>query len=127
MTSKTITRAVLPVMLFSALACAKAPEEFPTPPSLTINLEPQLVVGEAPGAQAGLLGAPRDVRTDDAGQIYVADVLAMGVKLFDSQGQYLRTIGDRGQSPDHPIRRRRSDRDVSNPRLRRVDLATSHR
>ncbi len=97
MTSKTIVRVVLAVLLLSTLACGRTPEEIPVPPSLTVHLETQLVLGEDPGTQAGLLGAPRGVRTDHAGRIYVADVLAMGVKLFDSEGRYLRTIGDRGR------------------------------
>jgi hypothetical protein len=45
------------------------------------------------------LGQPVSVRTDDAGQIYIADRANLTVKVFDENGDFLRTFGGRGRGP----------------------------
>jgi len=44
-------------------------------------------------------GEPVAVRTDQEGLIYVADRGSMEVKVFDSDGQYIKSIGGRGRGP----------------------------
>ena len=54
--------------------------------------------GESEPPEA-LLGAPRYVRTDDEGNIYVSDFKPLGIKVFDPSGNYRRTIGGQGEGP----------------------------
>src|SRR5690625_7566686 len=44
-------------------------------------------------------GEPVAVRTDQEGLIYVADRGSMEVKVFDSDGQYIKRIGGSGGGP----------------------------
>src|SRR5690606_18815193 len=46
-----------------------------------------------------LLGRPVHVRTDHAGNIYIADTGFMTVKVFDARGDFIRNIGARGKGP----------------------------
>lgn len=65
---------------------------------LDVALREVIVLGgdlSAPGTF--LLGNPRFVHTDQQGNIYVADVAAMQIKVYDEEGGYVCTIGERGR------------------------------
>ncbi|MXX58968.1 MAG: 6-bladed beta-propeller [Rhodothermaceae bacterium] len=77
----------------SILATAQAQE-------LSFTLHEQLVIGddeEAPSEY--LFYFPEIVRTDSKGNIYVKDALSAVVRVFDANGQYVTTVGKRGEGP----------------------------
>lgn len=67
----------------------------------TIPIETDLVIGrdDAPDSLEYILGEPVAVRTDEAGNIYIADRASLTVKVFDANGNYLRSMGGRGRGP----------------------------
>jgi len=87
------------------LGCANTDEPSSTtiaaiPSPLSVSLQSVLIIGDDENAPPEtLLGRPKDVRTDSRGTIYVSDLLAGGVKVFNAAGDYVRTIGQRGQGP----------------------------
>lgn len=71
-----------------------------TPPRLEVQLKEVLVLGaDASAAAEYLFGLPWYVATDSQGRIYVADLMAMGIKVYTADGDYVRTIGARGKQP----------------------------
>ena len=85
------------VLLLATLACARSEDRRLPPPRAGLELTELLVLGDDPSVPGGLLGLPRFVRTDSAGNIYVADKAAMGIRVYDPAGNPLRTIGSRGR------------------------------
>ena len=64
-----------------------------------LELKEDLAIG-GEGAQGDYaLGDIRDVVVDAAGVIYVLDSENFHIKVFDSSGRFLRTIGRKGQGP----------------------------
>ena len=69
-------------------------------PLLRVRFEEKLVIGDSSTrSPEGLLQLPRFIRTDRKGWIYVADLIAMGIKVYDAQGRYRKMIGARGRAP----------------------------
>ena len=67
---------------------------------LSFTLVEQLVLGDDEEAPAEyLLAFPERVRTDSKGRIYVKDRRRADVRVFDASGQYVTTIGSRGEGP----------------------------
>ena len=67
---------------------------------LSFTLVEQLVLGDDEEAPAEyLLTFPERVRTDSKGRIYVKDRRRADVRVFDASGQYVTTIGSRGEGP----------------------------
>ena len=67
---------------------------------LTFTLVEQFVIGDDEEASAEyLLSFPKMVRTDSKGNIYVQDRRRMDIRVFDATGQYVTTIGKRGEGP----------------------------
>lgn len=56
-------------------------------------------IGRADGEGADLLQAPLSMETDDAGNLYVLDVLAREVRAFGPDGRHLRSFGRSGAGP----------------------------
>jgi hypothetical protein len=76
----------------------KNPRE-PLSKTPVLELEEDLSIG-GPDAQGDdAFGQARQVVVDDTGTMYVLDEQASDVKVFDASGNYLRTIGRRGQGP----------------------------
>jgi hypothetical protein len=90
------------VLLLATAGCGRnlAPDTVAFPPALRISQEDRLVLGDSPDAPAELLfGDVRGIRTDGEGRIYVADVIAMKVRVFSPAGEPLRALGERGRRP----------------------------
>ncbi|MXW82885.1 MAG: 6-bladed beta-propeller [Rhodothermaceae bacterium] len=78
-------------------ACMLAPAQAQ---ELTFTLVEQFVIGDDEEASAEyLLSFPKMVRTDSKGNIYVQDRRRMDIRVFDATGQYVTTIGKRGEGP----------------------------
>ena len=67
---------------------------------LSFTLVEQLILGDDEEAPAEyLLTFPERVRTDSKGRIYVKDRRRTDVRVFDTSGQYVTTVGSRGEGP----------------------------
>ena len=67
---------------------------------LTFTLVEQFVVGDDEEASAEyLLSFPEMARADSKGNIYVKDRRRADIRVFDATGQYVTTIGKRGEGP----------------------------
>lgn len=67
---------------------------------LTFTLVEQFVIGDDEEASAEyLLSFPEMARTDSKGNIYVKDRRRADIRVFDAAGQFVTTIGKRGEGP----------------------------
>ena len=67
---------------------------------LSFTLIEQLVIGDDEDAPAEYLFTfPELVRTDSKGYVYVHDRQRADVRVFDGSGQYVTTVGKRGEGP----------------------------
>ena len=67
---------------------------------LAFTLVEQFVIGDDEEASAEyLLSFPEMARTDSKGNIYVKDRRRADIRVFDATGQYVTTIGKRGEGP----------------------------
>jgi len=64
-----------------------------------LRLEEELSIGEAEGRDEYVFSRVRDVEVDETGRIYALDSKEANVKVFDWDGNYIRTIGRKGQGP----------------------------
>jgi hypothetical protein len=64
-----------------------------------LELEEELSLGGADAEGDDVFGRINHVAIDDAGAIYILDSQGAHVKVFDSSGKYVRTIGRKGQGP----------------------------
>ncbi len=70
------------------------------------SLEEELTIGEAEGREEYMFSQIRSMGVDNTGRIYVLDVRESHVKVFDQNGNYIKTIGKKGQGPgelDFPL------------------------
>ncbi|MDE2875094.1 MAG: 6-bladed beta-propeller [Gemmatimonadota bacterium] len=65
----------------------------------TATLVPEASIGELDGADEYLFGTIRSIAVDDDRTVYVLDSQAQEVRVFDSEGTYLRTLGGPGEGP----------------------------
>lgn len=65
-----------------------------------LELEEELSIGEAEGREEYMFSRVFSIVVDDLENIYVSDLLEAHIKVFDKNGQYLKTIGKKGQGPD---------------------------
>lgn len=63
------------------------------------SLEEELSIGEAEGREEYMFSQVRDIEVDETGRIYVLDTKEVNMKVFDQGGNYIRTIGRKGQGP----------------------------
>jgi len=63
------------------------------------NLEEELTIGETKGPEEYMFSQIIDVGVDDEESIYILDFLEAHIKVFNKSGEYLRTVGRRGQGP----------------------------
>jgi len=70
------------------------------------SLEEELSIGEAEGREEYMFSAVNHLTVDDEERIYVLDYKNVQVKVFDRDGKYLSTFGQRGQGPGEFFRPR---------------------
>ncbi len=63
------------------------------------TLVPEVSIGELEGPEEYLFGVVGSLAADDDLNVYVLDTQAQHVRVFDSAGTYLRTLGGRGEGP----------------------------
>ncbi|WP_420635213.1 6-bladed beta-propeller [Candidatus Palauibacter sp.] len=63
------------------------------------RLVPQLSIGEVDGPDEYLFGRIASIAVDDDGRVYVLDSQALNVRVFDSAGEYIETLGGPGEGP----------------------------
>jgi hypothetical protein len=62
-------------------------------------LEEELSIGESVGREEYMFSQVIDVGVDDEENLYVLDFLEAHIRVFKKNGEYLKTIGRRGQGP----------------------------
>ena len=93
--SRTLRRVFATVVMGAGMLAATVQAQ-----DLSFTLHEHLVIGddeEAPSEY--LLYYPELVRTDSQGNIYVRDARQTNVRVFDASGQFVTTIGNRGEGP----------------------------
>jgi hypothetical protein len=63
------------------------------------NCREELSIGEKEGSEEYMFSQVIDLGVDDEERIYILDFQEAQIKVFDKKGEYLRTIGKRGQGP----------------------------
>ena len=63
------------------------------------TLVPEVSIGELDGPGEYLLGCVFSIAVDDDRNVYVFDGQAQEVRVFDSAGVYVKTLGRRGEGP----------------------------
>lgn len=63
------------------------------------TLVPEISVGEIGGAEEYLFGGISSIAVNDNRDLYVLDEQAQHVRVFDSAGVYVETLGGRGEGP----------------------------
>jgi len=63
------------------------------------SLEEELTIGEKQGNEENMFSEIIDVGVDDEENIYILDFKEAHIKAFNKDGEYLTTIGKRGQGP----------------------------
>ena len=62
-------------------------------------LVPEMTIGRMDGPEEYLFGSIRSIAVGDDGTVYVLDLQAQHVRVFDSLGVYVETLGRRGEGP----------------------------
>ena len=76
----------------------KNPKE-PLYSEAVFSLEEELSIGEAEGREEYMFSQVRSIAIDDRDRIYVLDYKEAHIKVFDNNGEYIKTIGKKGQGP----------------------------
>lgn len=63
------------------------------------TLVPEVTIGQLDGPEEYLFGSIRSIAVADDGTIHVLDVQAQHVRVFDSLGVFVETLGRRGEGP----------------------------
>ena len=63
------------------------------------DLEEDLSIGIEEGDEKYMLNQPQDIKVTDDGTIYIMDWGDTCIKVYDSEGGYLRTVGREGVGP----------------------------
>jgi len=93
------------------------PKKAAPPPGVqsALTLKPDLTIGRESGDENTMFSELRSVAVDDRENIYALDMKEIKVRVFDKNGNHLRTFGKKGKGPgeiDSPLRMEmtRSDR-----------------
>lgn len=90
--SGAIVLAFLPVLHSAAGPAAPADREF-------LTLKRNLVIPNRGSGKDGMVASITALRVDDQGRIYVLDGMDAKVKVFGSDGSFIRSFGRAGQGP----------------------------
>ena len=63
------------------------------------SLEEELSIGGAEGREEYILSDIRDIGVDEGERIYILDSKESHIKVFNKMGEYIKTIGKKGQGP----------------------------
>ena len=63
------------------------------------TLVPEVSIGELDGPEEYLFGSVRSIAVDDDHNVYILDGQARHVRVFDSAGTYVKTLGGPGEGP----------------------------
>jgi len=63
-----------------------------------VAFEEELSIGESEGPEESLVSNITSFTVDDEGNVIILDI-RLGIKVFDKNGKYLRSIGRKGQGP----------------------------
>ena len=63
------------------------------------NLNEEISIGEAKGKEEYMFSQIRSVAVDDEENIYILDYKEAHIKVFDKNGEFIKTIGRKGQGP----------------------------
>lgn len=63
------------------------------------SLEEELSIGESEGREEHMFSEIRGIAVDDEERIYILDSKEAHIKVFDKDGEYIRTISRKGQGP----------------------------
>lgn len=89
------------LILFAVTGCEEDSPSSADPDRLPLSFQEEFAIGaddeEVP--DEALLGSPISVKTDGAGNIYIADSQLAVIKVFNNEGNYLRTVGQAGSGP----------------------------
>jgi hypothetical protein len=91
--------------MFSTISCQSATnKQYISEDSLKqIPIKEVLVIGKKQTNSASIrkemLGMPVKVRSDNIGNVYIADMMSMSIKVFSNTGLFIREIGKRGKAP----------------------------
>lgn len=65
----------------------------------TLRLIPEIIVDDSTLTEDTILEIPMEIKCDSEGKVYVLDQKANNIKIFNSSGKFVRTIGRRGRGP----------------------------
>jgi hypothetical protein len=68
------------------------------------SLEEELSIKEVEGREEYIFSLIRSIAVDNRERIFVLDIKEANMKVFDRDGNYIRTIGTKGQGPGEMIR-----------------------
>ncbi len=63
-----------------------------------VAFEEELSIGESEGPEESLVSTITSFAVDDQGNVIILDI-RLGIKVFDKEGKFLRSIGRKGQGP----------------------------
>lgn len=73
--------------------------DYPQNGRFRYDLIEEISIGEIEKGEEYILNRPIDIKVDEDGNIYILDWGDIKIKVYDSQGRFVRTIGRRGQGP----------------------------
>jgi len=73
--------------------------DFPKDGRFTAKLIEEMSCGEETTPEAAMFNKPLDLKVDAQGRVYVMDWGDVHIKVYDSQGRFLRTLSRKGQGP----------------------------
>ena len=71
----------------------------PLHPEQSVTFEEELTIGEEGESEDVTLYRPRDILVDEMDNIYISDYQDGAIKVFDPDGNYIRSIGKKGEGP----------------------------